>query len=108
MQTPSFNAGEFSTDVRIERSRYGTPTATLWISAPRGTSFRRMRAALHAVAMVAELGTSAAEHWVIGIEVATDLKGYVYVETVNGTDAEARRAMALLGAALDAVFTTGA
>jgi ribosome-binding factor A len=45
---------------------------------------------------------------VIGVEVSGDLKGYVYVETLNGTDAEARRAMALLGVASDVVFTTGA
>jgi hypothetical protein len=108
MQTPTFKAREFSTDLKIERSRYGTPTATLWITSSPGTPYRRVRAALHAVAMIAELGTSADEKWVIGIEVSSDLKGYVYVETVNGTDAEARRAMALLGVALDAVFTTGA
>ena len=105
MDTPTFDAGEFAPTLKLERSRYGTPTPTLWVTAKAGTPYRLVRAALHAVAMVAELGTRATERWVIGIEVSGDLKGYVYVETLNGTDDEARRAMALLGVVADSVFT---
>jgi len=107
MDTPRFDAAEFTPTLKLERSRYGTPTATLWVAAGAGASHRLVKAALHAVAMVAEIGTRATEQWVIGVEVSGDLNGYVYVETVNGTDDEARRAMALLGVVSDSVFTKG-
>jgi hypothetical protein len=105
---PTFQRDEFQPTATLGDSRYGTPTPRLWLTARPGTSHRRLSAALHAAAMLAELETPATERWVIGVEVAGDLRGHVYVETLTGSAAEAERAMKLLGVVLQAMFTNGA
>ena len=100
----SFPESSFHPKVRIDEDQV---KAWLWLNADVGIPFRHVSAALHAVAMAAELETVDAERWVIGIELASDSRGFVYIETVSGTTAEARRGAEVLRRAMRRVFTTG-
>jgi hypothetical protein len=101
----SFPESSFHPAVRLDEGQ-GVPR--LWLNAGVGIPYRHLSAALHAAAMAAELETDPRERWVIGVEVASDFRGFVYVETVSGTTAEARRGAEVLGRAMERVFTKGA
>jgi hypothetical protein len=101
----TFEKDVFHPTVKLETSPYGTPTPRLWIAAKPGTPYRRVKAALHAAAMVTELEAAATDHFVVGIEVSSDLRGCVYLETVRGTDGEAARGLAVLRRATELAFT---
>ena len=100
----SFPKGSFHPKVRLDEEQ---GKVWLWLSAELGVPCRHLSAALHAAAMAAELESDPRERWVIGVEVASDLRGFVYIETLNGTAAEARRGAELFRKAMERVFTTG-
>jgi len=78
-------------------SRYGTPEPQIEVRMPKGTSFRRLHAALHRLAAEIELATPARESWVVQTDATSDERGRVYLELANGDEAEAARGVALLG-----------
>ncbi len=100
----TFPESSFRPKVRIDEDQ---AKAWLWLNAGVGIPFRRVSAALHATAMAAELETGEAERWVIGTELSSDSRGFVYIETVSGTAAEARRGAEVLRRAMARVFTAG-
>ncbi len=77
-------------------SRYGTPEPQIEVRLPKGTSFRRLHAALHRLAAEIELATPVRESWVVQTDATSDERGRVYLELANGDEAEAARGVALL------------
>jgi len=77
-------------------SRYGSPQPQLMVRTPKGTHFRQLRAALLSLAAEAELTTPGSERWIVQIDDAGNEVGYVYLELSGGSDAEAKRGLALL------------
>jgi hypothetical protein len=77
-------------------SRYGSPQPQLTVRTPKGTHWRQLRAVLFTLAAEAELATPASEHWIVQIDDAGNEVGYVYIELSGGSDAEAKRGLALL------------
>ena len=77
-------------------SRYGTPEPQVEVRLPKGTSFRRLQAALHRLAAEIELATPARESWVVQTEATSDERGRVYLELADGNEPEAARGLALL------------
>ena len=98
----SFPEGSFHPKVRLDEQQ---AKVWLWLNAGVGISFRQLSAALHAAAMAAELETGRDERWVIGVELSSDSRGFVYIETMSGTTAEARRGAEVLRRAMGRVFT---
>ena len=86
----------FVATVVMRTSRYGSPLPTITLSARPGTSWRTVNAAVHYLALLAELGTGPAEHWVIGTESTGDQTACVFIETAGSTPAEAERARVML------------
>lgn len=79
------------------QSRWGnTPEPEIEVRYPRGTSFRRLHAALHLVAAEVETATPAGERWCVQTEGTSDERGRVYLELADGTQAEAKRGLELL------------
>jgi hypothetical protein len=89
----SFPESSFHPKVRLDEDQ---AKAWLWLNAGVGIPYRHLSAALHAVAMAAELESGNTERWVIGTELSSDSRGFVYIETVSGTSAEARRGAEVL------------
>ena len=83
-------------NAEIGTSRYGSPQPQLMVRTPKGTHFRQLRAALLSLAAEAELATPTSEHWIVQIDDAGNEVGYVYLELSGGSDAEAKRGLALL------------
>lgn len=83
-------------NAEIGTSRYGSPQPQLIVRTPKGTHFRQLRAALLTLAAEAELATPASEHWIVQIDDGGNEVGYVYLELSGGSDAEAKRGLALL------------
>lgn len=82
--------------VEVGASRFGTPQPRLSVRASRGVSHRRVAAALHLVAALAEVETPASEGWGIEIERRTDESGWVWLDLLDGSVEEAERGAALL------------
>ena len=83
--------------VTLARSHYGHPEPRIEVKFARGTSFRRIHAALHLLAAAVELATPEAEGWIAQMVAASvDDAGWVYLELANATDAEAERGLAVL------------
>jgi Ser-tRNA(Ala) deacylase AlaX len=77
-------------------SRYANPEPQLEVRMPKGTSFRRLHAALHLLAAEVELATAAGEAWIIQTDATSDERGRLYLELAEATEAEAKRGLALL------------
>lgn len=77
-------------------SRYGNPEPQLEVRMPKGTSFRRLHAALHLLAAEVELATPAGEAWIIQTDATSDERGRLYLELADATEEEAKRGLALL------------
>ncbi|MGE5785257.1 MAG: hypothetical protein ACM3ZE_11735, partial [Myxococcales bacterium] len=58
--------------------------------------YRYTKAVLHHLAATIELATPASESWCVEIARLSDVTGTVAIELIQGTPAEAARAMALL------------
>jgi hypothetical protein len=101
----TFPESSYHPKVRLDEQQ---AKAWLWINAGVGIPFRHVSAALHAAAMAAELETGRDERWVIGVELSSDSRGVVYIETMTGTTAEAQRGAEVLRRAMARVFTKGA
>lgn len=75
--------------------RNGYPTPILDIHAEKGTHFRAVRA--KALRLAADLEeASLGERWVVTVESTSDSHSRVYLETVQGTEAEAKRGAELM------------
>jgi hypothetical protein len=101
MYIPTMNGtttmmGSATITICLGASRYGTPRPQVEVRAPKGTSHRRLRAALFALAAELELATPAGERWIVQVDPFADDVGWVYLELMDGDDAEAARAMQLL------------
>ena len=77
-------------------SRYGTPEPQIEVRMPKGTHFRKLRAALHMLAAEAELATPAGESWVVQTDATSDERGRIYLELADGNEQEAARGLELL------------
>lgn len=88
-------AFQASCKARLGASRCGTPQPTLEVRLPRGAHFRQLHTVLHLLAAAVEQATPARERWLVQLE-GHDTLGYVYLELIDGSDAEARRGLALL------------
>ncbi|MGE5785442.1 MAG: hypothetical protein ACM3ZE_12660, partial [Myxococcales bacterium] len=75
---------------------YGIPQPTVRVALPKGTPYRYLKATLHALAVELELATPAGESWCVEIAPVGDVTGTIVIELIQGTPAEAARAMALL------------
>ena len=82
--------------VTLARSQYGHPEPRIEVKFARGTSFRRIHAALHLLAAAVELATPEAEGWIAQMVAAADDTGWVYLELLHATDDEAQRGLAVL------------
>ena len=83
--------------VRLARSQYGHPEPRIEVKFARGTSFRRIHAALHLLAEAVELATPEAEGWIAQMVAAiADDAGWVYLELLHATDDEAQRGLSVL------------
>jgi hypothetical protein len=81
----------------LRETRFGTPQPALRLHFPRGTHHRRVSAAMHLVAGLVEAATPSAEAWgVYADRGGGEQTGWVWLELVEGTPAEAERAMAVL------------
>jgi len=77
-------------------SRYGTPEPQIEVRTPKGTHFRKLRAALHMLAAEVELATPAGESWVVQTHATSDERGRIYLELADGNEQEAARGLELL------------
>ena len=84
--------------VTLARSQYGHPEPRIEVKFARGTSFRRIHAALHLLAAAVELATPEAEGWIAQMVAASadNDAGWVYLELLHASDDEAQRALAVL------------
>lgn len=80
----------------LRESRYGTPQPALQLSFPRSTHHRHVAAAQHLVAALIEVATPATGAWGVYVDWGGDASGWVWLELVDGTAAEAERAMVVL------------
>jgi hypothetical protein len=85
-----------STKVVLSRHYDGVIQPQVEIEIAKGLSYRVRRAALHTLAAKIELATPSNEGWCVQIEHVSDTHGYVYLELIHATPAEAERGMALL------------
>lgn len=90
------NLGSVKMLVSLAQSEWGTPEPQIELRVPKGTHYRKLDAALHALAAELELATPASETWVVGIQAFNDDRGRVYLELVKGEAAEAQRGMEML------------
>jgi hypothetical protein len=90
-----FHGKTITISVTAERSRWGTPQPTLRIRGFHPSDFRRERAALHALAALAEIATPNTAAWVVVLE---DRR--VYLELAEGSEEEADAGLRFLGGLL--------
>ena len=90
--------GEATITVTTAAGRYGTPEPQIEVRMPKGTHFRKLRAALHMLAGESELATPASEGWVVQTDATSDLRGRIYLELVDGNAEEAKRGVEFLRA----------
>ena len=88
--------GNVTMTARLGRSQYGTARPQIEVRVPKGTYFRKLKAALHALAAEVERATPSQEKWVVEIDAFSDDRGQVSLELVNGDAAEEQRGLALL------------
>ena len=88
--------GNVTMTVSLAQSKYGTPQPQIEICVSKGTHFRKLDAALHALAAEVELATPVSETWVVEIEAFFDDRGRVHLELAKGDDSETERGLALL------------
>lgn len=88
--------GNVTLTVNLAHSKYGTVQPQIELHVPKGTHYRKLDAALHALAAEVELATPAGETWVVETEAFFDDRGRVYLELAKGEDAESERGLALL------------
>ena len=98
MQIP----GSMTVTARLGRDAYGIHQPELEVTLPRGTHYRRVKAALHHLAAKLELATPPAERWGVHIEVCGDVHGRIHLELGKGNKEEAERGLALLRRLADA------
>ena len=77
-------------------SPYGNPEPQVIVQMPRGTTYRKIHAALHMLAAEVELATPDFEHWSVQTDVMHDDRARVYLELVDADAPEAARGLALL------------
>lgn len=82
----------------IGESRYGTLQPRVLVSATRGTSPRRISPVLHLIAAAVETATAGSERWAVQVSMQSDELGWVWLDLMEGDDAEAERGLALLRA----------
>jgi hypothetical protein len=80
---------------KMGQSEYGTLQPQLDVRFPRGTHYRVLTAALHALAADVELATPPTLHWCVQMDAGNE-SGRVYLELADGTEDEAKRGLALL------------
>ena len=88
--------GNVKMTVSLAHSKYGTPEPKIEICVPRGTHYRKLDAALHALAAEVELATPVNETWAVQIEAFFNDRGRVYLELVKADNGETERGLALL------------
>lgn len=86
---------------RRGRSRYSTLLPHIEVRLPRSSHFRRMKATLHQFAAL-KAASPRSERWLVQVEPVSDALGHVSLKLVDGTEAEAQSALALLRAILSA------
>lgn len=83
--------------VTLAQSRYGFPEPRIEVRFARGTSFRRVHAALHRLAAAVELATPEREGWLVQmVPASAHDAGRVYLELFRATDEEAQRGLKVL------------
>ncbi|HEY1697929.1 MAG TPA: hypothetical protein VGG39_37475 [Polyangiaceae bacterium] len=82
--------------VVLAKSQYGTPEPCIEVRFPTEVGYRARSAALHALAAEVEARTERSDTWCVQLEDGNYESGRVWLELVDGTDAEAGRGMALL------------
>lgn len=93
------NTGAFTYEPAIE------------LKLPKNTPYRKLMVSLHLLAAAVEHATEEREGWIVRVE-GYDIrvrdgniaKGYVYMELRDGSDAEAKRAFALLSKVVAEAF----
>jgi hypothetical protein len=88
---------ETTMTLTLGHSEYGTPRPQIEIRFPRGTHFREVSAAAHALAARAERATTTSERWCVELERRND-GAYVWLELSDGSEHEAARGMKMLAA----------
>jgi len=82
----------------LGENRYGGAQPQIEVRSTKDIKPRAFRACLHTLAARAELESPAQERWFVQIEVVSDVLGYLYLELMDGTPAEAERGVAFLKA----------
>jgi hypothetical protein len=84
----------------IGESRCGLHQPQVDVRFPKGTHYRKAKAALHALASILELATPHNEGWIVQMDSRSDDHGRIYLELANGTVGEARRGLEFLQRAI--------
>jgi hypothetical protein len=80
-------------------SRNGYPEPQIEVRVPKGTHHRTLKAALYRLAADVEVATAATpakEAWIVQVDATSDERGRIYLELMDATEQEAKRALALL------------
>jgi hypothetical protein len=92
--------------VTMSHSRYGHPEPRIEVRFEKGTSFRKVHAALHLLAAAVELATPDGERWIAQMVASSaDCAGWIYLELSQATEDEARRGLAMLHSVTRAYYT---
>lgn len=108
-RTAAAGPGTMRVWVHVGRSGFGTPEPRLMVELDGGACGRRwVQAALYELAAELERAIAATpEGWTVGTHYMTDGHGFVFLELMDGSPAEVRRAVSVLEPLAGAAPTTG-
>ena len=108
-RTAAAGPGTMRVWVHVGRSGFGTPEPRLMVELDGGASGRRwVQAALYELAAELERAIAATpEGWTVGTHYMSEGHGFVFLELMDGSPAEVRRAAAVLEPLAGAAPTTG-
>jgi hypothetical protein len=110
----AFQASVTSASLRAIKDRNKgsfTYQPAIEVRMPKNTPYRKLMISLHLLAAAVEHATEDKEGWIVRVE-GSDIKtidgnvakGYVHLELLHGTDAEAKRAFAMLSKVVETAF----
>jgi hypothetical protein len=108
-RTAAAGPGTMRCWVHVGRSGFGTPEPRLMVELDGGASGRRwVQAALYELAAELERAIAATpEGWAVGTHYMAEGHGFVFLELMDGSQAEVRRAVSVLEPLAGAAPTTG-